>query len=279
MGMTRAYESLGAAAKSVLAESASIANYVGLKYVVIGGWSSYLLNTGGIAHPGTKDVDLLFERGGNPGELQEVVAAFLRAGYLSSAKHPFQMLRLLKVGDREFVFNVDFLHHSPAEKVEDLFVDHLVLNDRVVSYSYQSIVVPMSTLLFSEASATEYSLTCELPVGGEQTINVPLMTEFGTILTKHKSMYGIKRTRDAFDVMLAIHQARDVAALAGHIRTNSVQDRLAGLWNLIDDATMRKNISRYWSDAAVEESWRGVVTSLEAFFGAAAINRAKNEEP
>lgn len=275
--MTCDYEDLASAAKGVLAEAASIANSLGHKYVVIGGWSSYLLNTGAIVHPGTKDVDLLFEQGGRPGELKEVIEAFLAAGFISSAKHPFQVLRLLRVGDREFVFNVDFLHHSPDENLDELFVDHLMLDERVVRYTYQSIIVPMSTLLFSDASVDEYVLTCRMPSGDDETIRIPLMTEFGTILTKHQSMYGIKRRRDAFDVLLAILQARDVAALAKHVRTNSVQKRLAGLWDLIDDPSLRKNIARYWSDASVDDSWSAVETSLKTFFDDATIKRRRKK--
>jgi len=105
---------------------------------------------GTIAHPGTHDVDLLFERAATVRDLETVVNAFLSRSYISSAKHSFQLLRVARVRGRDFVFKVDFLHSGSHENALELFVDHLALDDGPLLYRYQSISVPTSTLLFEE---------------------------------------------------------------------------------------------------------------------------------
>jgi|SRR5581483_5010600 len=110
--MICSYPDLLTAARGILCDAVRIATDAGKPFVVIGGWSPFILNSGTIPHPGTHDVDLLFERAASVNELGAVVNAFLSHGYISSAKHAFQLLRLARVRDRDFVFNVDFLHST-----------------------------------------------------------------------------------------------------------------------------------------------------------------------
>ena len=263
--MVHSYPDLSTAARGILCDAAGIAIEAGKPFVVIGGWSPFILNTGVIVHPGTRDVDLLFEHAATVGELKDVVSAFLRHDYVSSAKHSFQLLRTVKVRDREFVFNVDFLHSADLGNASDQFVDQLVLDDGPLMYRYQSIVVPLSALLFEEDGQLRKIVEGTLPGGDQVSVAVPLMTELGTLLTKSQSMFGVKRTRDAFDVMLAICQARDPGWLADAIRQNCIEDRLKGLWSLISDASLRGNIQRYWPSANDAAVWADATKRI-AFF-------------
>jgi hypothetical protein len=88
------------------------------------------------------------------------------------------------------------------------------------------------------------------------------------------SMFGIKRERDAFDVMLAICQARDIDWLDDAIRQNCIEDRLKRLWCLLSDGKLHDNIAKYWSGAKDTESWARVTQTIGSFLEASGI-----EEP
>jgi hypothetical protein len=236
------------------------------------------LNTGAIAHPGTHDVDLLFERAASVRELEAVVDAFLCRGYISSAKHSFQLLRVVRVRGRDFVFNIDFLHCAKHEDASDLFVDQLVLDDGPLLYRYQSILVPMSSLLFEEDGRMQEIVAGTLPTGETTSVTVPLMTELGTLLTKSQSMFGVKRARDAFDIMLAICQARDPEWLADAIRQNCIEDRLESLWCLVSNGSLRSNIARYWSDAKKGDAWADVSQAITSFLTESGIAEPSRTE-
>ncbi len=85
-------------------------------------------------------------------------------------------------------------------------------------------------------------------------------------------MFGIKRTRDAFDVMLAICQARHPAKLADSIRQNCIQDRLESLSSLLTDVSLRSNIGMYWPGATEPDAWAAVAEIIEAFLDDAGID-------
>jgi hypothetical protein len=191
-------------------------------YVVIGGWSPFLLNSKPIQHPGTKDVDLLFEEAATPLTLGKVVDALCANGYRRSAKHEFQLLKVLPVAGVEFVFNVDLLHPSePDAKVAE-FVDHLSLpvplsQYRDDEYFTKSIGTPGTCFIF-DGHYQSVSHDFRLPDGSRQALRIPLMTECGTVLTKCASAGNPKRVRDAFDIFLAIEQARSRDRLLAELR-------------------------------------------------------------
>lgn len=55
------YSNLMQANQGILVEACTIMNSSDVEYVVVGGWSPYLRGTGhSLRHPGTHDVDLLF---------------------------------------------------------------------------------------------------------------------------------------------------------------------------------------------------------------------------
>lgn len=268
------YKSLQEAAKGILCEAVSIAREEEPDFLVIGGWSPFLLNNTDIRHPGTKDVDLLFRHGHNQGELQPVIDAFLKSGYLSSAKHPFQLLRTAKVRGVDFVFNVDFLHNAPDQKDFDLFVDHLDLEDEdeeMVWYQYQSIAIPMSKILFEETSFSLIQLEAVTPNGNECSFEISLMNELGTLITKTKSMENAKRQRDSFDIMLAILQARNRDSLSANIRDLNLSSRLMSLRKITEDFKYRENISKYYSNVLKQDEWSKCAQELNDFFNDSSI--------
>ena len=79
-------------------------------------------------YPGTKDVDVLFEDGFVEKQLEPVIHSFLESGFLVSAKHKFQVLRVLRVAEEQCIFNVDLLHPSESTETPEMFVHHLDLN-------------------------------------------------------------------------------------------------------------------------------------------------------
>lgn len=208
------YSSILAAARGLLGEVVHILSGVSVgRFTVIGGWSALLLNDGQIRHPGTRDADILFQNGLEPGALALAVTALRDSGYLLSAKHEFQLLRVLSVSGTPFVFNVDLLHPAASETDPSLFADHVSLpiplaEYREDTYIVKSIAVPEASFVF-DGYIDEVSLDFVLPTGTGRTVTIPVINEVGAIVTKAKSMSNPKRLRDAFDVYLAIKQARD----------------------------------------------------------------------
>jgi len=90
-------------------------------------------------------------------------------------------------------------------------------------------------------------------------------------------MLGIKRDRDAFDVMLAICQARNPDWLADAIRQNSIEDRLQSLWSLLSDATLRLNIGKYWEGAKDTDTWDQVRVKIERFLEDSGIEKPQDK--
>jgi hypothetical protein len=212
------FQNLMEAASAVLGEAVLLAQRSTFPFAVIGGWSPFLLNSGAIRHPGTRDVDLLFSRGKEIGALRDVLKTFVSSGYVPSAKHPFQLIRILEVERQRVAFNVDFLHPDEKDKSEDMFVDHhdldLWIDDqRLGKLLMKSIVTPVSQFIFDghvEVLGREISL----PDGSCHTVEIPLMDELGTLVTKAESVKSTKRQRDALDIFVAITQARNQSKLA-----------------------------------------------------------------
>jgi hypothetical protein len=207
---------IAAGVRALLAESVEIAASSGAVFAVVGGWSPVLLNPGPIPHPGTRDVDLLFESATTPGALADVLKRFCERDYLVSAKHPFQLLRILDIAGTPLVFNVDVLHPQERDHSADLFVDHLDLplfqdDDATEPYRMRSIALPGSQFIF-DGHTTQFDLEATLPTGLPTRVRIPLMDELGLLITKAPAI-GPKRSRDALDIFLAIVQARDINAL------------------------------------------------------------------
>jgi hypothetical protein len=210
----------------LLTETVRAARKTGLTFAVIGGWSPLLLNSSPIQHPGTRDVDLLFERGTEPGALKELIEELRGQQYFLSAKHPFQLLRLLDIAGTTLAFNVDLLHPLEGKQVAgDLFEDHLEIDVRITErfghlVQARSVATPLSRFIFD--GHVEDVLV--------DAVSVPLMNELGLLVTKSESVKSSKRTRDALDIFFAVVQARNFAKLvvsAQRLRTSAAAAYLA----------------------------------------------------
>lgn len=206
------YTSLGAAARGLLGEASAIATNCGTQFAVCGGWSSVLRNSTHVSHPGTRDVDLLFYEGATIDSLKDVMSAFLDRGYLPSAKHQFQALRTLRVGQREYVFNVDVLHPHEGDVRGDMFVDQLSLpipheDFESSHFVMKSIALPNAGFVF-DGFVEEEEVEVMMPDGTVVTQVVPVIDEVGLLVTKSKSCMSQKRPRDIFDIYLAIAYPR-----------------------------------------------------------------------
>jgi hypothetical protein len=254
---------------ALLGEATGLAHQANLPFAVIGGWSPFLLNSGPVRHPGTRDVDLLFSGGSAIGALADVFRLFVSAGYLPSAKHPFQVIRVLEVAGEHLAFNVDFLHPEERQKSADMFVDHLDLNlwldeRQLGKLRMKSIVTPVSQFIFDgHVEVLERQIT--LPDGSTQSVRIPVMDELGTLVTKADSAGSVKRHRDALDIYLAIAQVRSRPKLVGDARSLSMShpEAFAALEHLrgqVDRAG-----GRFWPnfDQSVKE-WNIGVSSQEA---------------
>ena len=103
-------ETIQDGAYTLLADTIKILNEEKMNYIIVGGWSPFLLNDNPIKHPGTKDVDILFSHAYEKGNLEEIITKLLKSNFILSAKHDFQLFRKITVKGKEFVYNIDLLH-------------------------------------------------------------------------------------------------------------------------------------------------------------------------
>lgn len=198
---------------ALLAETCQILNEKKTEYLIVGGWSPYFLNSNPILHPGTKDVDILFQSGTNEGELKELIESFLSKGFVASAKHPFQLLKVFDINGIEFMYNIDLLHPDNQAKNPEKYVDHIdfpVKESRGlrIDYSGKTILLPKSDNFF-EHFKIQYKDSFILADKSEVEVEFSLLDEAGLIISKSSSYENVKRTRDAFDIYLALKQSRN----------------------------------------------------------------------
>lgn len=200
------FENLQDGAFGLLAETADILNRSNINYIIVGGWSPLLLNNNPINHPGTKDVDILFENGYRKKELGEIILKFIESGFLLSAKHDFQLFKEIEVQGKKFIYNIDLLHPTETEKPNEIYIDHIDLgipSDKYQSdtFKMKSIALPSSQVLFDHKFSVSHKITIN-----DKEVTVTLMNEIGTLLTKSQSLKIPKRFRDSLDIYLAITQ-------------------------------------------------------------------------
>jgi hypothetical protein len=243
------------ASRGLLLDVCKRLNALHTNYVIVGGWVPYLRTKHEtLQHPGTKDVDVLLND--DKKLLQLAVQALLDAGYLLSAKHPFQLLKTLKVregdGARNFVFNVDLMHPSEGAARPDMFAEILELNIAEnydpQKISVKSIIFPSSSIVFTEKMWSDFPLSASYPTGGEGQADIPLLDEVGLLLSKCESATKKKRERDSYDIYYVL-TAQNGAAVAAALRSASkrfpqVSDQL----NLLKDFLLRDGGSRFESN-------------------------------
>lgn len=180
-------------------DQASINNYI-----IIGGWCPYLRNASAVHHPGTYDVDVLFQEGNRNGALASAIATLLERGFAPSAKHPFQLLTEKKVNGNRLIYNVDLLHPRMSETDKGMFVDHLELDipldDEERRLKIQgSVVLPNSEILFKKGLFSRFTMG---------SIHFNLVDFTGMFITKMDSCQKQKRERDALDLYIAVKSAQ-----------------------------------------------------------------------
>jgi hypothetical protein len=188
-------------ARSLLKDTAeALQKFPDLQYIVIGGWCPVLRNETALVHPGTLDVDLLFRDSYISGSINEVVTHFLEFGFVPSAKHPFQLMRVQNIRGKDFVFNIDLLHPKMQsdKATSGMFVDHLDLdvpltNAETEFKKMKSVVLPNSEILFLNGLFSRESI---------EGVPFNLVTFDGMFATKMDSCQKQKRERDAFDIYL-----------------------------------------------------------------------------
>lgn len=170
----------------------------GVDFIIVGGWGPFLRNKD--KHPGTLDVDILFQRETPKSKLKEIANLFLEKEYFPSAKHSFQLLRKYEIQKNSYIFNVDFLHPS-LEKSDVLefndIIDFDISIDGKRVKTLTSIVMPHGDILFNNEM---YQL---INIEG---IEIKILSSAGTFFSKLKSCTNPKRPRDIYDMLLSVQE-------------------------------------------------------------------------
>jgi hypothetical protein len=251
------YTDVHSACQGVLAEAVEIAGSCEHRFAVVGGWSPFYLNNTLSLHPGSKDVDLLFDGATEPKSLENVVRAFLDRKYLLSAKHQFQILRVAHVGSEQLVFNVDLLHPNESTWAPGgMFVDQIELpvpdSEFVKSRYVKSIMLPNSQFIFDYDRIALVPFTTANPDGITVHCDLPLADEAAIIVTKSKSMALPKRMRDIFDIYLAITYCRDSDGTVKFFKETLQRER-AGIYNALFEIAINIYLDEE-SDSKILES-------------------------
>ncbi|HEY4241686.1 MAG TPA: hypothetical protein VGM88_17815 [Kofleriaceae bacterium] len=186
------------------------------RFSIVGGWAPALRCKGPIPHPGTKDVDLLCDVENDRAAIEQALRDLMAAGYYVSAKHSFQLIRILDCGGVSLAFNLDLLYpgelseHVEFSKIFDLPVRESPIDPSLIGVA--SVVLPEAKFLIHG-----WSKPCEqqflLPDGRQVCVHVPLLGDIGLVFSKSESWSKPKRDRDAFDIYLTLAQPADPAEL------------------------------------------------------------------
>lgn len=263
-------------ATHLLGETCLLLNNQNIEYLIVGGWSPYLLNQAEFPHPGTKDVDVLFKSGTEKGQLMEVIQSFIKSGFIQSAKHPFQLLKTYKLNGHNFMFNLDLLHPDNQAEKPGKYVDHIdfpVKESKYmrIDYSGKTIILPQSDLFFNEFSFL-HTQNIQFLDGSKSDVSFNLIDEAGLILSKTKSVYNSKRTRDAYDIFLAFYQSRNREKTIEQLKAVSekypeVKTSLQKMYTKENLDLFNTNCYEWLSNLDVNEGEREIVVDeYEKFF-------------
>jgi hypothetical protein len=260
---------------ALLGETTEILNENGVEYIIVGGWSPFLLNQSLFPHPGTKDVDILFKSGTKKGELESLIRNFLKNGFIQSAKHNFQLLKAIEINGLKFMFHIDLLHPDNQETEPQMYVDHIDFPVKEsltmrVDYKGKTIRLPKSDFFFNDF-ITKHKQEFELTDGRKKIIEFNLLNEAGLILSKTKSAFNEKRTRDAYDIFLAIKQNRNYDYTIEQLKSISKEHKeifsaIEKMYTLSKLQILDKNIYEWLSNVGVSESDRETENIFIQFF-------------
>ena len=108
------YSSDQAASEGLLGEVSKLLSESGVNHVILGGWVPFRFHSETLTHPGTYDVDVLFEDDIPTKSINSLIAEFEQHGYMRAAKNGFQVYRMLTVSGKPKIFHVDFMHRRYA---------------------------------------------------------------------------------------------------------------------------------------------------------------------
>jgi hypothetical protein len=205
--MRYSYPNVLEASRAMLLDVCERLSELRSKYVIVGGWVPFLRTKHeSLRHPGTKDVDVLLND--DAVSAKAAVEALMKADYLPSAKHPFQLLHVLKIEDQEMVFNADLMHPAESSTAPEMFADILELHIREnydpKKVKMKSIAFPSSLIVFEQTLWSDFLFKATRPSGVVSEIAVPLLDEVGLVLSKCDSVRHEKRRRDAFDIYFVL---------------------------------------------------------------------------
>jgi hypothetical protein len=210
------------AAEFLFSESTAILNKNRVKFVIVGGWVSYLFNHNLFGHPGTFDTDVLLDSSSiDDGSFDKSTESMLAMGYLRAAKNRFQLHRILNVRGEDVLFHVDFLNEQEPGNTLELQTG----NGRI-----KSIYTPAMKVVFQYEKFRYHSDFAEVRFPSEETF----------IATKAVATIVNKRERDAFDIFVTLKGSGNYGELQGNWRRlvefdGFFQDANECLWKSINE--------------------------------------------
>lgn len=258
------FETFEVAAEALLHKTCDVLVSKKVRFVIVGGWSPYLRGgKSGLQHPGTRDVDVLFDDEDRD-VIEDAIKTMLSDGFHASAKHEFQLLRPLQVGDRKFVFNVDFMHPSEQRLHPELMADIFDLgvpdsSDPSGRRWIKSIVFQSARIVFDQGLYSYVDREGVDTDGSKKTTTIPLLNEAGLVLSKLNSVKQAKRPRDSFDIFYVLGgpkghaAARQVRQLANDFDEIGEQVESLVRWLDANSSIFDRNVSRYTGNYGVRD--------------------------
>jgi hypothetical protein len=252
------FETFEAAARALLLTTCQVLNESSVEYTIVGGWVPVL--RGGrqdLFHPGTRDVDVLLSNR-DPSVVKIAAEKLLDRGFTPSAKHEFQLLRQVRVGERDFLFNIDLMHPAEQTANPELFSDIFDLgapdsNDPTGKRWLKSIIFQSAHVVFDRALWSHLEVDGLDLEGQRKAVRLPLLNEAGLILSKTKSVQQAKRPRDAFDIYYVstgpggAQAAATIQTLVGEIEEIADQVKTLQIWlsSPENSKVFDRNVRRY----------------------------------
>ncbi len=187
-------ETINEGAEHLLSESCRILGSDIDDVLVVGGWGTFLRNPN--EHPGSRDVDILFPLSYDRERMCSSIMRFLDDGFLVSAKHDFQIMKPILIGDRQYLYNVDFLHPVVGKKDIVEFQDMIQFDETIDGFlpkKSKTVGIERGDLFFQEQMFESMSFNGHTFNGLNGT---------GIVLSKVSACMNRKRPRDIYDMTL-----------------------------------------------------------------------------
>jgi hypothetical protein len=199
--------------------------------IVVGGWGPYLRNP--TRHPGTLDVDLLFPAEHSKDAMLSIAEMFLKWRFSVNAKHSFQLLKEYRIGTKNYIFNIDFLHPILEKTLIAEFRDIINFDITIDGSRVKklvSICMPYGDVLFFHGMSRMISVDGRF---------IRLLAPAGVVFSKLQSCIQANRPRDIFDVLLSCEEDPDLWVVL-----NTLSDADARVRSMIEE--YKNNIIKKW---------------------------------